>query len=190
MQRALFSTELLVAAHRRPAQVGSRPRQRAGSGGSFVGPWVFIGVNPPDGASANQQRAMPICILHMLKSMEDFLLLSAAGGWWRQDSCWGMTWPWQSNLLNPGPGFAAPRGCNRRAKPSSQQRQLPPVPCPAHPGTAHLSKCTYGGFFVQLPVLPASWFVMIPLRKALALCKASLKMSFIRPNSIKKERIV
>lgn len=186
MQKVLFSTELLVAAHCRPAQVCSRPRQRAGSRGSFGGPWVFIGVTPPDGASTNQQGAMPKCILHMLKRMEDFLLLSAAGGWWRQDSCWDVTWPWQSNLLNPGPGFTAPRGCNRTAKPSSQQRQLPPVP----PGTAHLSKRTYGGIFVQLPVLHASWFVMILLRKALALCKASLKMSFIRPNSIKKERIV
>jgi len=54
-----------------------------------LGPWVFVGVNPTDGASTNQQRAMPICILHMLKCTEDFLLPSTAEC--REDGCWNMT---------------------------------------------------------------------------------------------------
>lgn len=150
MQRAIFSTEFLVATH------PDLPRFAAGWGRVWEQRVLCgsVGVHwskPCSGASTNQQRAMPICILHVLKRMEDFLLPSAAGA--------AGTWPdqqWQSNLLNPAPGFPAPHGHDRAAKPSAQQRQLPPSPAPLT-----LARSIY-----QVVRMMAS-SVMIPLRKTL-----------------------
>lgn len=140
---------------------------------------------PHSGASTSQQRAMPICILHILKRVEDFFF-STVGGWWREDDCWDVTWPAPAEQSSqprlrfplspwPGPWNEAQLSAKTAA----------PIPCPL----VHLLKCVYAVFFVQLPVRHVGWLVIILARNAVRFYEVSFKILFIQPNSIKEERI-
>lgn len=104
-----------------------------------------VGVHqhePLGGDGTYQQRAMPICILHMLKRMEELLLPSTASGWWRGAGYWDMTWPAQAKQSSqPGSWFPRspwPQPCS---KPQLSAKAASPIPCPFHPAKVCLSKC-------------------------------------------------